>query len=283
MERLRKNAEVLGNEKSAFQIDLVDHIDPLPLQQFGLECMLGHPNLGLYGDIYEVFPALVLVKTFPSGFLDLSPPIASTLSGVLARNIESFVMIHTCAKEGPCQHFLCSSTHEVSCLYHPCIFEYSTLLEHLCQSDQPVPEDASELVCTVEVGLWNPEHVIPAHAQVHKEVERGVPFGALGPRRQIMHGYALSPNNLQVELTPGRPYHAFDLVAHLPSRDNPRGPLQRWVISHHLIPSTQAQDQAIREVANRSLQLEELIGLMQTDPRLVEMLPALDKIAALIA
>jgi len=125
----------------------------------------------------------------------------------LTRPCEFFLSIHGCPRWARCSisnpidyPFQCGSSREVNILLHS--WHWKDRLAPLLASG----EAATAMVLA---GVWP---VFGALREVHQrkdESESGVPVGALGRRKLIVHGSALSPENMMVELPRGPLLHVF--------------------------------------------------------------------------
>lgn len=160
---------------------------------FGFTGFHSIPQLSCYTDkdYTPALPMALLSLPLSDPAKQLPGSISSVLAtclaaGLISKEPELYVILHTELERRVCGHLTCDSTLHFNVLFHSWIF----------QGDN-VSHSAEEILAPLHCGVFEPCGVTPAHQELK---ECGIAFGKLSRRVCLLHDWRFSPNNCNLSL-----------------------------------------------------------------------------------
>jgi hypothetical protein len=150
-------------------------------------------------------------------------------------NMDYYIIIHSYPPPGFCQKFLCDNTNEINLLFHFWLYK-------------DLPFDPSISVTEqLYMGLFECDNVLPVHQDLS---DGGISFHHLQERTVSIHSCYISPENAQVQCIDGSPFCSFYSAAVCGTRK---------VVTFHVIPLNQCEEDKITDSITNSTTLNELL------------------------
>jgi len=218
-------------------------------------------HCGIYGEDYTPSLPIVLIQlSFVKNYEVFPTEMLENLEQVEEDNIEFYIMIHPFIEPQPCQHFLCSNTHEINLIFHCWAFKGITFNLEL------------DIQKSVEMGIFEANGVKETHQnELEEQINGGIKIGKLKRRIVGIHSMSFSTLNAQLLLEDVTLYSFYSVAKESLNS----------IVAYHVIPGSQKLSSDIYKVSSSTNNLYDL--LLSLSKLGLEMNKEVEKIVKIIS